>query len=88
LVDPANAEALISLRPRLIAAVRRVRPGLVSAMLVRVDERTWLDILEWEDRAAAEGGGGAEAELPEAKEMFALIEQPVSSDTGEVAHQS
>jgi hypothetical protein len=88
LVDPANADALVALRPRLIDAVRRVRPGLVSATLVRVDERTWLDILEWESREVAEAGDNAEMALPEAQELMALIEQSISADVGEVAHRA
>lgn len=84
LVDPANADALVALRPGLIDAVRRVRPGLVSATLVRVDERTWLDILEWE---SAEGGG-EEMALPEAQQMMSLIERPISSEMGEVVHRA
>ena len=88
LVDPANADALVALRPRLIDAVRRVRPGLVSATLVRVDERTWLDILEWESREAAEAGDDAEMALPEAQELMALIEQSISADAGEVVHRA
>jgi hypothetical protein len=88
LVDPANADALVALRPRLIDAVRRVRPGLVSATLVRVDERIWQDILEWESREAAEAGDNAEMALPEAQELMALIEQSISADAGEVAHRA
>jgi quinol monooxygenase YgiN len=86
LVDPEKAEALIALRPRLIEAVRANVPGFVSATLVRVDERTWIDLIEWESDEARLAAPEIEMQLPEARELTALIKEPLSSDVGEIAH--
>ena len=84
-VDPANAEALVALRPRLIEAVREACPGFVGATLVRLDERTWLDVVEWESAQAAADSREAEMALPEAQELMALIDQPLWAEIGEIA---
>jgi len=84
-IDPANADAILELRPRLIEAVRRAVPGFVGATLVRVDERTWLDVIEWESAEAAAAAPEIEMALPESRELMALIAEVLSTDAGEIA---
>jgi hypothetical protein len=88
LVNPENAQALLELRPRLIEAVRTHVPGFVSATLVRVDDRTWIDLIEWESDEARLAAPEVEMQLPETLELMSLIQEPLSSDIGEVAHSS
>jgi hypothetical protein len=84
IIDPANADALVALRPRLIDAVRAACRGFVGATLVRLDDHTWLDVIEWESAEAAAAAGDVEAELPEARELLSLIQDPLSADAGEI----
>jgi hypothetical protein len=83
-VDPANAAALVALRPRLIDAVRAACPGFAGATLVRLDEQTWLDVIEWESAEASAAAREVEAYLPEAAELFSLIQEQLSADVGEI----
>lgn len=64
--------------------MRAVCPGFVGATLVRLDERTWLDVIEWESAEAANAAREAEAELPEARELKSLIRQPLAAYMGEI----
>jgi hypothetical protein len=84
IIDPADADALVALRPRLIDAVRTACPGFVCATLVRLDDHTWLDVIEWESAEAAAAARDVEAELPEAGELMSLIREPLSADAGEI----
>jgi hypothetical protein len=83
-VKKTDAEALIGLRPRLVTAMRAACPGFVGATLVRFDEPTWLDVIEWESAEAANAAREAEAELPEARELMSLIRQPLAAYMGEI----
>jgi hypothetical protein len=57
---------MLALRPKFVAAMRRAVPGLVDARLVRLDDGTWLDIVRWEWRAAADDEAATHQHLPEA----------------------
>ncbi|MGH9044436.1 MAG: hypothetical protein ACRDVP_06340 [Acidimicrobiales bacterium] len=48
--DASRADEAIALRPRMVAALKAVRPGLESMELVRVDDTTWLDIVHWRSK--------------------------------------
>lgn len=64
-------EKMIEQRETLLAAVRKLTPGLLRAILTRVDEETWMDVWHWdspETLAAVQT-----AQLPEAKESFAMV---------------
>ena len=84
-VRPEDVDAMLALRPAMVDALRDRVPGFVDLRLVRLDERTWLDLVEWTDRAAAEAAQDAVMELPECAAVFQLIDQVVSMEHGEVA---
>lgn len=75
-------EEVLALRPAMIGAVRERFPDLLDARLVRMDDGTWLDIVRWRTRAAAEQAAGAFAEVPEARRMSELVEQVLSFEHG------
>lgn len=87
-VDPTKAEDLLAIRAEAIAQAQQACPALVRAELVRLDERTWLDILVWnapdgEAQLMAHAG-----ELPLLGRMHALIGEVLSADRGELAHST
>lgn len=52
-------QEMIARRPALEAAVREQLPGLLDIRLVRLDDGTYLDVLRWESRAAADAGSSS-----------------------------
>lgn len=82
-VEPQNAEKLVRHRNDLVEAVRAAAPGLLDTRLVKVDERTWVDMWRWDSlasaRAAAERAraGG----FPEAGAVFALADDVTTEFT-------
>ena len=78
-------EEMLALRPTMIAAVRQRFPDLLDARLVRMDDGTWLDVVRWRSRAAAEQAAAAFAEVPEARRMSELVEQVLSFEHGLLA---
>ena len=79
----AGAEdAMLALRPAFVAAMRSAAPGLLAAQLVRLDDGTWLDIVEWESREAAEAGIAAHHSVPEAAEMGRHVSEILAMHQG------
>ena len=87
-VDPANVDRLLEIRPSAIAQAQAACPLLVRADLIRLDERTWLDILTWTEPGAADKLMAVAGELPLVGQMHALIDEVVAVDTGELAHST
>ena len=81
-VKPDNTAAMLAARPGMVAAFRRDRRGFVSARLVRVDEHTWLDFVEWTDDTAWDQSRAKGANRPEIGAFFATIDTLVSSERG------
>jgi len=81
--DPADAATVLERRRKLLEAVRASYAGPSETRLIRVDERTWVDIWRWDSpeimRAALEGA----PRLPEAAAAFAVASD-VSAEHGEV----
>ena len=78
-------QEMLALRPEMVAAVRKRFPDLLEARLVRMDDGTWLDIVRWRSREAAEQAAAAFAEVPEARQMAALVEEVLAFDHGVLA---
>lgn len=85
-VSPEQEEALLAARPEMLADFRADRTGFIDAMLVRLAENEWLDIVSWrseEDFAASRAKG---ANLPGIAAFFGAINQLVSSEQGSLAN--
>ena len=84
--DPADAGILLERRRKLLDAVRAVFAGPAEARLIRVDERTWVDMWRWDSpealQAALEGAPG----LPEAAAAFALA-RDIRAEQGDVVDE-
>lgn len=75
-------DEMLRLRPQMIAAVRERYPELINARLVRLDDGSWLDLVEWSSREAAERAAASMPEIPEAAAMADLIDEIVSFEHG------
>ena len=53
-IKPGAEEALVDERPAMVEAVRAEFPGMLSAHLAKLDETTWLELIVWTSREAAQ----------------------------------
>jgi hypothetical protein len=84
-VQAGAEDAMLALRPRFVAAMRTAAPGLRDAQLVRLDDGSWLDIVQWESREAAEAGVAAHGNVPEAVEMGRYVTEILAIHQGAAA---
>jgi hypothetical protein len=82
--DGAEQE-LLSRRPALEAGVKEKLPGLLDITLVRLEDGTFLDVLRWESRAAADAAIPRFEEVPEAMEIHGYLAEGLAHHRGEVA---
>ena len=66
-------EEMLSRRSALEAGGREKLPGLLDIRLVRLDDGTYLDVLRWESREAADAAIERFAEVPEAGEIHGFL---------------
>jgi heme-degrading monooxygenase HmoA len=66
-------EEMISRRPALEAGVKEKLPGLREIRLIRLDDGTYIDLLRWESREAADAATERFAEVPEAGEIHHFL---------------
>lgn len=66
-------EKLLAERPAMIDALRRRFPACLAAFLTKEDDGSWLDILLWRDRTAAEEAAKLVDTVPECREWFRHI---------------
>ena len=78
-------EEMIAGRPALEAAVRERLPGLLDIRLVRLDDGTYLDMLRWESRPAADAAIDEFASIREAGEIHGHFAEDLANHCGEVA---
>jgi heme-degrading monooxygenase HmoA len=84
-VRPGAEQEMLSRRPELEAGVREKLPGLLEIRLVRLEDGSYLDVLRWESRAAADAAIERFAEVPEAGEIHAFLTETLAHHRGEVA---
>jgi hypothetical protein len=84
-VHDGAEEEMLSRRPALEAGVREKLPGLLDINLVRLDDGTYLDVLRWESREAADAAVEKVAEVPEADEIHGFLAEDLAHHRGEVA---
>jgi heme-degrading monooxygenase HmoA len=66
-------EEMLSRRPALEAGVREKLPGLLDIRLIRLEDGTYIDLLRWESREAADAAVEKFAEIPEAGEIHQFL---------------
>jgi heme-degrading monooxygenase HmoA len=78
-------EEMLSRRAALEAGVRQKLPGPLDIRLIRLDDGTYLDVLRWESREAADAAIELFAEVPEAGEIHGFLPEGIAHYRGEVA---
>jgi Antibiotic biosynthesis monooxygenase len=78
-------EEMLAKRPALEAGVREKLPGLRDIKLVRLEDGTYLDVLRWESREAADAAIELFASVPEAGEIHGFLAEDLAHHRGEVA---
>lgn len=86
-VDPADVDAMLAARPAMLDALRERFPGFRSLRLVRLDERTWLDVVVWASRADADDAAAKVGDVPECRAAFAFIKEVVSMEHAEIVFE-
>ncbi len=81
-ISPDQEQEMHARRATLLAAVHGQTDGLIRTILTRVDEETWMDLWHWGSEAALRST--QQAQLPAAKEAFALVEV-LDSTMGRIA---
>jgi heme-degrading monooxygenase HmoA len=66
-------EEMLRRRPDLEAGVKEKLSGLLDIRLVRLEDGSYLDILRWESREAADAAMEQFAEVPEAGEIHQFL---------------
>jgi heme-degrading monooxygenase HmoA len=77
-------EEMLRRRPALDAAVREKLPGLLDIRLIRLEDGTYIDLLRWESREAADAAIEKFAEVPEAGEIHGFLPEGLAHHRGEV----
>ena len=86
-VREGEEAALVAERPEMISALRRAFPAALAAWLTKQDDGSWLDVILWRNREAAEDAARRVDELPEARSWFRHIAESRGLRHVEVAHE-
>jgi hypothetical protein len=84
--DPADAAIVLERRRKLIEAIRAAFAGPTETRLIRVDERTWVDIWRWDSPEILHAALAGAPKLPEAAAAFAVA-RDVSAEQGDVVDE-
>ncbi len=87
-VDPARIEEMLAARPAMVEELREHCPGFRRIQLTRLDETTWLDIVEWETREDAEAAMAAVMQLPGCAAVFGHISEVVAMEHAQVVQRA
>jgi hypothetical protein len=87
-VREGEEEALLAERPGMIRALRKAFPDALAAWLTRQDDNSWLDVILWRSRDAAEEAARQIHGVPEAKHWFRHIAESKGLRHVEVAHET
>ena len=86
-VREGEEAALLAERLAMVRALDRAFPGARAAWLTREDDGSWLDVILWSSREAADDAAQRIAELPEARSWFRHIAESHGVRHAEVMHE-
>jgi hypothetical protein len=86
-VRDGDEEELVAERPAMIRALRSAFPGALAAWLTRQDDGSWLDVILWQSREAAEEAARHINEVAEARSWFRHIATSHGVRHVEVIHE-
>ena len=86
-VHEGDEEALLEERPAMVRGLREAFPAVLAAWLTRQDDGSWLDVILWQSREAAEEAAGRIDEVAEARSWFRHIAESYGVRHVEVIHE-
>jgi hypothetical protein len=86
-VRDGEEDALIAERAEMLRALRRAFPAARAAWLTKQDDGSWLDVILWSSREAAEEAARRIDELPEARAWFRHINESHGVRHIDVVHE-
>jgi hypothetical protein len=86
-VREGEEAVLVAERPEMINALQRAFPAAVAAWLAKQDDGSWLDVILWRSREAAEEAASRINELPEARSWFRHIAESRGLRHVDVVHE-
>ena len=86
-VHEGNEEALISERPAMVRALQEAFPDALAAWLTRQDDGSWLDVILWRSREAADEAARRINEVAQARSWFRHIASSHGLRHVEVVHE-
>ncbi|SCG40158.1 hypothetical protein [Micromonospora inositola] len=84
--DPAEADTVLERRRQLLEALRAAFAGPTETRLIRVDERTWVDMWRWDSHETLRAALDGAPRLSEATAAFAVA-RDVSAEQGDVVDE-
>lgn len=84
--DPADAAQVLERRRNLLHAIRAEFGGPAETRLIRVDERSWVDMWRWDSPETLEAALAGGPKLPEAAAAFEVA-RDVSAEQGDVVDE-
>lgn len=84
--NPGDAETVLERRRDLLDAIRARRSGPTETRLIRIDDRTWVDMWRWDSLEAMETALDGAPSLPQAAAAF-VVAQDVSAEFGDVVDE-
>lgn len=82
-IAPETEAEFLARRPAMVAAVRELA-ALRGISLVRLGDDTWLDVIVWESREAADEAIKVAHNLPAVREWLRYVTEDLSADHGVV----
>jgi hypothetical protein len=86
-VREGEEEELLAERPGMVRALREAFPAALAAWLTKQDDGSWLDVILWQSREAAEEAAGRIDEVAEARSWFRHIAESHGVRHAEVVHE-
>ncbi|GAA0916597.1 hypothetical protein [Virgisporangium aurantiacum] len=84
--DPGDAARVLERRRNLLAATRARFAGPAEARIIRVDERTWVDMWCWDSQETLDAALEGAPKLPEAAAAFEVA-RDVSAEQGNLVDE-
>jgi hypothetical protein len=85
--EGGEEEALLAERPAMVRALREAFPAALAAWLTRQDDGSWLDVILWQSREAAEEAADRIHEVEQARSWFRHIAESRGLRHVEVVHE-
>ena len=86
-VHEEDEEGLLAERPAMVRALKEAFPDALAAWLTRQDDGSWLDVVLWQNREAAEDAARCIHEVAEARSWFRYIAESHGLRHVEVVHE-